>query len=487
MDTGRTSGAEKLQADIIVVGGGGAGLAAAVTAAENGVKNIILLEKRPVLGGNSVFPAGLLGTETQLQRRLGYDTRRDDIFRGMMEYSHWKVDARVIRALVDKTPDNIKWLEAKGIHFDKLVPLYANQIPLTYHYASGPEKTGALIIKALTKIAQTLGVRIMLQTGAKKIFTDGKGNVTGVVATARDKEVKISAKSVILATGGFAGNPELIKKFDSSYNERELVHGGIPHTGDATLMAAEIGAAIEGMVPDTEGPDFPWSGHLTVTAKRPNTIWVNKNGERFADENLHSIIEASNAIYRQPGRASYTLFDESVKTRITEEESTPFEALFLDNKPLQPGLDKELHAQAAKGRIKIANSWDEIAEWMGIPPEALKATINEYNFFCDHGHDDLFDKDPKYLVPLRTPPYYAIRCYIKLLTIHGGPRINHHMQVLNQQQEPIGGLYAAGDETGGIDSDSYNIFLSGHSFAFVLSSGRIAGENAARYIEQITK
>jgi fumarate reductase flavoprotein subunit len=91
-------------------------------------------------------------------------------------------------------------------------------------------------------------------------------------------------------------------------------------------------------------------------------------------------------------------------------------------------------------------------------------------------------KDRAYLMPLRTPPYYAIKCGLGLVTTHGGVKINHQMEVLNLQDTPIRGLYAAGVETGGTDADTYNVFLSGHSFGFTINSGRIAGENAARYV-----
>jgi fumarate reductase flavoprotein subunit len=144
-------------------------------------------------------------------------------------------------------------------------------------------------------------------------------------------------------------------------------------------------------------------------------------------------------------------------------------------------VDKELQLEAANGTVKIADSWDEIANWAGIDAKALKATIDEYNSFCDQGYDEIFAKDQRYLQPLRNPPYYAMRGGSGLLVTFGGVKINHHMEALNQQDEPIPGLYAVGNDAGGWEGDTYDLDLSGFAFGFAVNSGRIAGENAAKY------
>ena len=117
---------------------------------------------------------------------------------------------------------------------------------------------------------------------------------------------------------------------------------------------------------------------------------------------------------------------------------------------------------------------------MGATPKVLKETIKEYNASCDHGYDELMSKDRDYLFPLRTPPFYALKCYQGFLGTIGGIKINHHMQVLNHDDDPIPGLYAVGCAAGGWESDTYCLALSGSAFGFALNSGRIAGENAAK-------
>jgi fumarate reductase flavoprotein subunit len=154
----------------------------------------------------------------------------------------------------------------------------------------------------------------------------------------------------------------------------------------------------------------------------------------------------------------------------------------VGNRSFPTAAEKDLRLYAGKGRVKISDSWNEIAQWIGSAPKVLKTTIDEYNSFCEQGHDAIFAKDRRYLLPLRIPPYLAIQGGLNLLSTHGGIKISHHMEVLDSQDNPIPGVYAAGNETGGMDSDTYDVNLSGHSFGFAINSGRIAGENAARFL-----
>jgi fumarate reductase flavoprotein subunit len=215
---------------------------------------------------------------------------------------------------------------------------------------------------------------------------------------------------------------------------------------------------------------------------------VNKFGERFSDENIPCHFERGNTVDRQPDKICYALFDSKIKRSIFDEGlNRPGWGLQRQVPYLQPKIDsiefeKDLQSEIDKGNAKISNSWNEIADWIGAVPEVLNATVIEYNGFCDRGHDEMFIKDPKYLLPFRTPPYYAIKCYSGFLGTIGGIKINHHMQVINQQNNSIPGLYAAGVDTGGWQGNTYaGRDLPGSAFGFAINSGRIAGENAATY------
>ena len=124
---------------------------------------------------------------------------------------------------------------------------------------------------------------------------------------------------------------------------------------------------------------------------------------------------------------------------------------------------------------------------MGADPSVLERTVDQYNRFCDNGHDEAFAKERIYLQPLRTPPYYALRCDVVYLTTTGGLKVNERMEVIGASARPIPGLYAAGNDTGGWECETYNVLLPGTTFGFAVNSGRIAGESAALFCKQSRK
>ena len=474
------SNIDNLQADVVIVGGGGAGLAAAVAASERGAK-VIVLERRRALGGNSAKAGGIFAAESPVQRRLRIDARRDVCFKMQMEYSRYSINPRIFRAFVDKSGDTVKWLEDKGLKILQVPPYYPGQIPQTWHT---PRHGGADIIRVLVKSCRDLNVRWFTQIRGKKLLISETGNITGVVAIQKRKPVTIIAKSVVIGTGGYAGNKKLLKEY-YPVDVDDLYRVGLPHMGDGIFMATEIGADTEGLgTLHLTGPSCADNRTLTGIAAEPNTIWVNKKGERFIDEvaGLKTFISI-NAVMRQPDKLTFTLFDNGIKQFLAEKGFTKGVGSIYRMQKIKPAdWQKELQVQAEKGLVKISDSWTEIANWIGADPKVLKATIDEYNASCDRGHDPIFAKDRMYLKPLRTPPYYAIKAAPVIITTLGGIKINEHMEALDKQGNPIHGLYAAGNETGGWQPDTYNIGLAGATFGFAINSGRIAGENAAKYI-----
>jgi fumarate reductase flavoprotein subunit len=353
---------------------------------------------------------------------------------------------------------------------------------------------GAEILKLLAVECQRLGVEVRTRTPAKRILLDKKGKVTGVVAFDGNAEFTINTKSVIVCTGGYAGNKELMDKYGLNTENMEI--RGIPHTGDGLLMAVEIGAATDSLgIMLVAGPGPAIRARVKVgtgenaleispgsVASGEQVIWVNKFGRRFVSEStqLHTF-EATNAVRRQPHNLVYTLVDNNMV------KSTGRDFNLLDpNARISSKIDTGLVEKAVQQAViddegkaaKTADSWAEIAKWIGCDPEVLQATIDEYNEGCDLGHDAVFAKERDNLIPLRTPPYYAFRCSCGIMNTLGGIKINEKMEVLNQDDMPIPGLYAAGNDAGGWTSDTYCTAQPGSAFGFALNSGRIAGENA---------
>jgi fumarate reductase flavoprotein subunit len=500
--------AKNLKTELVVIGGGGAGLAAAIAAAENGCKSIIVLEKAGSAAGSTAMAHDVFGAESPVQKRQGIDAPRDELFKTAMEWAHWtKINPRIVRAFIDKSGDTIGWLEKKGLSFE-LIQYYPNQVPLVRHSVKGH---GNALMKTLRDNCHDLGVQILTLTSGRKLLRDAKGKLTGVVAESKQGEFRIDAKSVIVATGGYGNNREMLKKYLPNFHDTITYDGPPSNTGDGIRMAVEIGAATAGLgTANLHGPFLkPKSDSHTIKmdaagsdgsplritlwflAWEPEMLWVNKRGKRFIDEGYQLAFFAfGNAVSLQPDGITYTLFD-STTLRMIEKQGLirPGAAAHANWLPVSaatplPGLEREVQKQADKGDLKISKSWNDIAGWMGADPAVLKATIDEYNASCDDKHDGLFAKDRRYLLPLRTPPYYAVKAHIGLCDTYGGIKINENMEALDTADNPIPGLYAAGTTAGCWESESYCYRLTGHLVGFALNSGRIAGENAVRYLSR---
>ena len=499
---------KNLKTELVIIGGGGAGLAAALAAAENGCKNIIVLEKAGSATGSTGMAHDIFGAESPVQKRLGVDAPKDELFKIAMEWAHWtKINPRIVRTFIDKSGDTIGWLENMGLSFE-LIQYYPNQVPLVRHSVKGH---GHALMKTLRDNCEKMGVKILTLTPAKKILRNGKGKISAVAAQSKQGEFTVAAKSVVVATGGYGNNREMLKKYCPYFHDTITYDGPPSNTGDGIMMATEIGAATAGlgamnlhgpfirpksdshaMKMDAEGFDgTPIRITLWFLAWEPEMLWVNKNGRRFVDEGYQLAFFAfGNAVALQPDGITYTLFDTATLRKIEKEGLIrPGAASRANWLPVSaatplPGLEREIQKQAAAGELKIAGSFNEIAGWMGADPAVLKATIDEYNAACDDRHDGLFAKDRRYLLPLRTPPFYAVKGHLGLCDAYGGIKINEKMEALDARDNPIPGLYAAGSTAGCWESESYCYRLTGHLVGFALNSGRIAGENAVRYIKK---
>ena len=473
---------ENLESDIVVIGGGGGGLTAAVAAVELGA-NVVLLEKRGVAGGNAAIAGGILAVDSHIQRRNKIHARMDEIFKRAMAYAHWKIDPSIMRAFLEKSGDTVQWLEDRGVLFAEVPHFIPNEVPRLMHW---PKGRGAGLTRPLVKRCKDLGVSVLYKTSAKRILIGKEGEVTGVLAAGKEKEFRIAARAVIIATGGYAGNKELLRKHYADYTE-DLISVGIPHMGNGILMATEIGADTEGLgILHLRGPYFRGPKDIVTVAMEPNTVWVNKRKERYVDESItFNWPESANALNRQPGKIAFSLFDEKIKRTWIEDGLIKGYSRFPPMCKMT-GIDKKLEKEAEKGEVKIANKWSDIGAWIGSKGKGLKATIDEYNKFSDRAYDEKFFKDRIYLQALRTPPFYAVKCYQGFLGTLGGIKINCKMEVVNNQGEPITGLYAAGNDTGGWEADTYGLsVLPGSAYGFAVNSGRMAGENAVKFLGEL--
>jgi fumarate reductase flavoprotein subunit len=478
--------ANNTRTDVVVIGSGVTGMAAAVTAAEGGLK-VVVFEKQRSLGGTSNFFSGMFAVETERQR-LNYITYgRDEAFKNIMEYSHWRANPRLVRAIVNESAETIAWLMQHGVEF-RPETINMPEAPRTYHPVKGQ---GAAIIKALATAGKEKGVNFELGVSVQRI-TKEAGNITGVVAERDGEEIEIAAKAVIIASGGYANNKEWIRKYCGfDLNVNLIPIGNVDKTGDGIRMAFEVGAAEEGLgvleifAAGPFGTEFVLKGSLEMPAAQPD-LWVDPKGERYCDESV-TFYDTSmgNAAGRYKEGYTYRLFDDSILQILMEKGID--KQVGMDNpvgtRPVD--FDKELKAaeERESSEVFVAGSIEELAEKMGVDKQVLKTTIEEYNGFCAKGHDDLFAKSRKYLRPLKGPKFYAVKARTLFLGTLGGVKINHRTEVLDKKGSVIPGLYAGGFDAGGMWGDSYCIKASsGLSAGFATNSGRIAGKNVLRYM-----
>ena len=481
---------ETIETDIAVIGSGATGLAAALTATEGRAK-VTLLEKMRRTGGTSSFAEGMFAVESDMQRQRYIGITRDEVFKMIMDYGHWWANPRLVRAFVDESAGTIAWLQKFGVQFEGPMAMWPDG-NRTWHVFKGPRKARASVaIKTLVAKAREMGVDIWLATEAKKLIKEGD-RISGVIAEKEGKTWQVNAKAVIIGTGGYANNKEWIKKYTGlDVGVHVFPIGNVGKMGDGIRMAWEVGAAEEGMgvlhimrVGPLLGPGLKFMGQLESAGFQPN-LFVNQQGVRYFDEGLlMNFTYDGNAVARLKEGYSYAIFDEAEKREWVERGTMTSAGTITPPGTRLTEFEDEWKAAMEHENPNIfeADSIEALATQIGVEPTVLKATLEEYNRFCEKGHDDLFAKDPKYLRPLKGPKFYAIRCFRVFLGTIGGIRINHKMEVVDKEDRPIPGLYAGGIDVGGVYGDSYDVYAAGGALGFAVNSGRIAGKNALKYI-----
>lgn len=492
---------KQMSADIIVVAAGLSGLAAIISAAENGA-SVLAFEKSGGTGGAANMGMGPLGVGSRFQKSRMVSLTPGEAFRKHMSYTHWQVDSRLTRDFYFKSGETIDWLEDMGVEFLEVSRYYAVPEVLrpygtseeTWHIVkpspgattAGPRAASAMI-KKMTERAMDLGADIQLNTLVKKLIVED-GKVVGVIAQDADGgQIEARANAVIIATGGAGDNAEMIKEHTGYTWGKDLWSFRIPGTdGEGLKMAWEAGAAKTPLslekifvVPDN-------LNHFILDgAFRQPCLWVNADAQRFMNEDaIANTTFTGNIISQQPGRVVYSIFDAALlkhyKKHGPDIHSHVHPADIFDH------FDEVLAADLAQGyeHVFVADTLEELAEKTGLPCEDLLKTVDEYNDMCDNGFDEIYEKEHRYLQPIKKGKFYAIRFFPSAYGTLGGIKINYKTEVVNPEGKAIAGLYAVGVDACNIYGDSYPFIMPGNTMGFAINSGRIAGENAARYAQE---
>jgi fumarate reductase flavoprotein subunit len=472
--------------DVVVIGSGAAGLTAALTAAEGGA-SVAVFEKQRSPGGTSNFLQGVFAVESDMQRSQFVNYTRDEAFKALMDYSHWLAEPRLVRSIINESADTIRWMIAQGVEFSG-VAINMPKSHRTYHVLKGE---GAAMIRAMVNSARPKGVRLITEIAVKRVLKSGD-KISGVVAEKDGEDLQVSARSVVIASGGYANNKEWIKKYSGlDLGVNLFVVGNTDKTGDGIRMAMECGAAEEGIKllelyrVAPVAPDFAMGCQLEYIGVQP-CLWVDPRGRRFCDEAIGFYdTHVGNAASKIKEGYSFTIFDDNLIKRYQERgiDKNVNIVILPGSKPQD--LQKEMQAALERGSNELfaADSIAGLAAKMQVDPAVLNTTVDEYNQACATGYDSLFAKDPRYLFPLNGPKFYALRAKTVFLGTMGGIKINCRTEVIDKKEKVIPGLYAAGFDAGGMYGDSYPIVhASGLSSAFALNSGRLAGKNLLKYI-----
>lgn len=446
-----TTPLEDVTADVLVIGGGGAGMAAAVAAREEG-RSVVLLEKLAMLGGNTAMSGGVF-TRAAMEGDPEGAMTADELYDYYMTMTGGKPDPEVVRTYVDNSVDTQQWAYNMGSGVQETAKFHTNPDTIMAIQAVGK---GTLTTKMAEEVYET-GVDVRLNTAAIKLIVEN-GRVVGAIATTEDgRTQKFFGKGgVVLATGGFPAEPTLLKKYSSIGAERAGLYCITGTTGDGITMGEKVGAAIR------FGEDWDSIGTSKVTSpSQPSDLLpaliVNDSGERFIDENgqlphiykemLHQIAAGSDAFYY--------IFDSNTV-----------------------GENPEQHV--ANGVI-CADTIEELAEKMGVPVDNLVKTVARYNEMT--GKEDLdFGKKTEYLKGVSEAPFYAFTGWPYRTSTIGGLVIDKDARVLDENNQPIPGLYSAGEVA------NYSFFHTvystcGSAVGHAILFGRIAGTNAAQEVQ----
>lgn len=441
--------------DVVVIGAGGSGLTSALSAAEAGAK-VIVVEKMPFIGGNTVLATGfMLGVPKGEPREL--ELLESD----MIRKGGRTTDQALLTRIVSGSGEAVEWLRSYGAELEPLcitrddslqTACNLNEDGTVSKRGIQPKRglIGPEIINVLLHGIESHGVPIRTRTAVKRITTDAEGRVNGVVVlNTKGREYRIDAPAVVIATGGFSANEAMVSRFARHTQGLQSTNSPAA-TGDGILLAENMGARTVDMHAVTVHPTtLPFSGLILPHQVRVNgAILVNDKGERFADELSEKLAEQIRD--KNSGRA-WLIFDQAM----------------IDDMPV-------LKSYARSGYFIRGTSDLELARGIRVPPEKFHETLVRYRSMVDRQEDTDFGR-PQLLSRLDSSPLYAVSVRPGIHTTLGGLKIDPRARVLSDKG-PIAGLYAAGEVTGGVLGARR---LEGAGLTAAIVYGRIAGTEAA--------
>ena len=499
---------EEMDADVVVVGGGASGSGAALAAAGKGAK-VVLLEKAAGVSGAGTMAGVMFADHSSLQKEAGKEVDTQWLYDQYITDSNYNANAALVTKVISESSATVEWLMENGVRLTLLDAGYGAQynhkgMPTTAHgYADG----GSAAIQTLHQRIEELGGQVLYETPGEELLFDAQGKVAGVAARKADgTTLNIHAKSVILATGGFGGNKEMMEEYFGEKAGTGLVGTA---TGDGIKMAWSAGAAEHGShvaqwfgmkYDGAKSKEMPnGTGRLTELVRNP-LLFVDKYGNRFGNEGeAYESAALGTMMYNLPDAKMYIVLDQGIVDDVAEKgladvfvdrwahfygqgvsyvENGKTVDLDASTENLRTPRDytEALEEAVAAGLAYKADSIEELEQTLGM--DHLTETVNTYNQLCADQNDTQYHKDAHFLYAVDEGPYYVVETALRCLGTLGGVKINEQMQAVDEANKPIDNLYVVGADAGGMYGNSYVMFEGG-TLGFAYISGRVAGENAA--------
>lgn len=444
------------ETDIVVIGAGGAGLSAALEANADGM-DVIILEKMPIAGGNTNYATGgLNASETSVQKKLGIEDSNEQYIQDTMIGGKNVNDPVLVETMVENSSDTVDWLLEMGVDLTDVGKMAGSTNSRT-HRPAGGAAVGSHLVQVLENQVKNRGIDIRYNNEVTGLI-DQDGKVAGVIVETPEGNYKINSKAVIIATGGFGANPEIIVSY-----KPELEGFGTTNHSGATGDALEWIKVFDGDVVDMEQIQthptvIPEKNIMITEAVRGNgAIMINRDGKRFGSEMATRDV-MSDAILKQKGKTAFLVFDQGVRDSL-----------------------KAIEGYAKQGLLTVGKDLKELAEKLEIDAGEFEKSVKKYNDAVEKGLDEEFGRKASEMPrKIEIGPFYAVEVGPAVHHTMGGIKINADTEVLNKDGNVIPGLYAAGEVTGGVHGANR---LGGNAVADITVFGKIAGDKASEYVE----
>ena len=447
----------ELSCDVVVVGAGGAGLTASVLATQQG-QQVILLEKMPFVGGNSLrAEGGMNAANTKVEAELGLtDSTVENFIADTMAGGHQLNNIDLVTTMAENSAEAVDWLFSIDAPLTKVAATGGT----SHKYLHKPDDgrpVGEYLVEKLKAQTEKLGIEVHVNTKATEILMEN-GQAVGVLAEDNEHTYTIRAKSVVLTTGGFGANFDLMASYDPSLaNAVTTNHSGAQ--GDGIMMAQAVGADTVDMEQIQLHPTvIQADGTLVSESVRSHgAILVNAEGKRFTND-MDFRDKVSQAELKQPGAYAYIIFDQALVDEVALTQK------FID-----------------RGFAITGKTYEELAQNMGLTGDAVKNFVNTmetWETYVAAGEDKDFGRSNVSMIDISTAPYYAIKIAPGIHHTMGGIKINTRAEVIDTDGNVIPGLFAAGETTGGVHGGNR---VGGNAVCDFIVFGRIAGQSASDF------